>query len=87
MDLGIGGDLISNGDVHFLIQFLATSVPSPVDFSLEFGTGPPGPIVVGADGSALPFSNATYALTIVPEPSTALLVGLGLFGLAANRRT
>jgi len=41
---------------------------------------------VGNGGSLLSFNNATYTVQVVPEPGTALLMGLGLAGLTAGGR-
>ena len=89
-DLGVGGGLVGSGDVHLRVQFLATAGTSGAAWSttnVEFGVfGDVGQAAVGNGGVDLPFSNATVALTIVPEPGTALLMGLGLAGLATTRR-
>ena len=37
-------------------------------------------------GATAGFSNDSLTITVVPEPGTALLMGLGLAGLAAVRR-
>ncbi len=65
------------------VSFLAYQEGS---VNLDFGTGQFGNEAVGAGGAFLPFSNAGYSLTVVPEPGTALLMGLGLAGLATTRR-
>lgn len=92
LDVGIGGRLVADGDVHMRIVFEAMSVPSPVSFDLQFGAelGRGWP-VVGQGGTLLPFQNASLAVTVLsnPEPNTAVLIGLGLAGLrlAAGRRS
>jgi hypothetical protein len=86
--LGEFGGGIAGGDVHFQISFTAgfpdvLNKPFTLDFgnALEFGEG-----TVGAGGAPLSFTNVQHALVVVPEPGTAILMGLGLFGLAARRR-
>ena len=37
-------------------------------------------------GGIVSATNATLAVTVVPEPATALLLGMGLAGLASMRR-
>ncbi|MAG32023.1 MAG: hypothetical protein CL908_14165 [Deltaproteobacteria bacterium] len=89
LDIGIGGSLTGDGDVHFQVQFLATAagLTSHSIMTLEFGNQAEfGTLTIGADGAELPFTNASLALTIIPEPGTALLIGLGLAGLASRRR-
>lgn len=91
IDAGYDGTQISAGGVHFQVSFaardLGTASPlNPVGLTLEFGTGQFGNAAIGDGGSVLSFYNDSYTLTIVPEPGTALLMGLGLAGLAANRR-
>ena len=51
-----------------------------IEFDL-FAFTPVGSCNVGCNNAG-----GSYQLTIVPEPSTALLMGLGLFGLGARRR-
>jgi hypothetical protein len=88
-DVGIGGDYIgSSSDVHFQVVFTATPVSQELrDFTLDFGTMPDlGAVAVGNGGSFLSFGNTQYSLTVIPEPGTALLMGLGLAGLATQRR-
>lgn len=87
-DVGVGGDFTDAGDVHFQVTFQATPTQIAArDFTLDFGTiSDFGAVAVGAGGSLLSFGNAQYTLTVIPEPGTALLMGLGLVGLAAQRR-
>ena len=91
-DAGVGGGLTGVGsDIHiqvsFQVQSLGATPLSPTAVTLEFGTGQFGNEAVGTGGSTLAFTNATSTLTIVPEPGTALLMGLGLAGLASVRRS
>jgi hypothetical protein len=86
-DNGIGGTQTGLGDVHFRIQFLTQAIAAPSSLTLNFGTQfDLGWVAVGDGGAVLPFSNATLDVTVVPEPGTALLMGLGLAGLAIRRR-
>jgi hypothetical protein len=82
-DLGINLQPISSGDVHMQVTFSAIQ---PGTANLTFGVGQFGNAAVGTGGSALSFNNATYTVQIVPEPGTALLMGVGLAGLAAGGR-
>jgi len=91
LDAGYDGTQIAAGGVHFQVSFAArdlgvASPLNPVQITLEFGTGQFGNAAIGDGGVVLPFTNDSYTLTIVPEPGTALLMGLGLAGLAATRR-
>jgi hypothetical protein len=89
LDTGIGGALVGDGDVHFRVMFLATTngLPAPGALVLDFGVHPEfGNVAVGAGGAILPFSNDSLSVFVAPEPGTALLMGLGLAGLATTRR-
>jgi hypothetical protein len=82
-DLGIGGlSTVSGGDVHFQVTFIASRLngQAPVTSTMSFNVQ-----AVRSTG-ATTTESATFGLTVVPEPGTALLMGLGLAGLAANRR-
>lgn len=88
IDTGIGGGSIASGDVHFQITFTnqRTQIAAE-DITLSFGTNiDMGAVAVGNGGAILPFNNASVNLTVIPEPGTALLMGIGLAGLAASNR-
>jgi hypothetical protein len=86
-DTGIAGNSLSAGDVHFQVTFVNTWADyndgaGHKNLVLDFGlTG------IGALGVTLPSTGETFNLTVVPEPGTALLMGLGLAGLAIPRRS
>lgn len=88
IDTGIGGGTIASGDVHFQITFTNNRTQiAAEDITLSFGTNAAlGAVAVGNGGSFLPFNNASVNLRVIPEPGTALLMGLGLAGLAGSRR-
>lgn len=88
-DVGIGGgytDGIGN-DVHFRVVFQATPVQvATKEFTLVFGTMAEfGAVAVGASGVTA-FGNDSLTFSVIPEPGTALLMGLGLIGLSSSRR-
>jgi hypothetical protein len=88
-DPGIGGNSTGAGDIHFRVTYrLVVNNSGPVqDLLLSFGTDSAlGHPAIGPGGAEIPFQNATYALSVIPEPGTALLMGLGLAALAARRR-
>jgi hypothetical protein len=88
-DTGIGGGLIGGGDVHFRVTYrLVTNIPNlNQNLTLSFGVAENlGHVAVGAGGETIAFQNASYGLTVIPEPGTALLMGLGLAALATRRR-
>ena len=66
----IGATLTFSADAPGLATF-TISVSPPASVQFDFGTATPGNSV---------------AVTIVPEPSTAALLGLGVLGLALTRR-
>ena len=91
-DSGIAGlQTTPGGDVHLQVSFtaqaLGAAAGSPATVDLVFGIGQQGFDVVSPTGSLSGiWNNANYTVTIVPEPGTALLMGLGLAGLAGVRR-
>ncbi len=90
LDIGVGGNLIANGDVHFRVTYRLVIVGNggpAQNLVLNFGTDAAlGHPAIGPSGDEIPFQNASYALTVIPEPGTALLMGLGLAALATRRR-
>ncbi|MCP4904901.1 MAG: PEP-CTERM sorting domain-containing protein [bacterium] len=86
-DLGIANGAIPS-DVHFQVVFEnqpTQAATSAID--VTFGTSASLlAIAIGSSAQTLAFNNASYALTLIPEPGTALLMGLGLAGLASTRR-
>ena len=89
-ETGGGVEDLASGDVHFRVTYRLNTLgigPAPQNLTLSFGTlAQFGHVAIDRFGNELPFNNATFALTIVPEPGTALLMGLGLAGLAAAGR-
>lgn len=75
-------------DIHFRVTYRLNNLQGqPQNLVLNFGTNAAqGEIAVGAGGNTVAFQNASYALTVIPEPGTALLMGLGLAALATRRR-
>lgn len=89
-DFGLGGSLIDaqgQVDVHFRVSFQAIAgLGAPESRTLTFGDDVQGFAAVGNGGVLFDFTDATHTFTVVPEPGTALLMGLGLVGLATGRR-
>ncbi|MEM9177253.1 MAG: PEP-CTERM sorting domain-containing protein [Myxococcota bacterium] len=95
-DSGINGlQTTPGGDVHLQVTFRAQELDAtqanPATVDLVFGIGQQGfDVISPTDSLATDWNNsvgnATFTVTIVPEPGTALLMGLGLAGLAGTRR-
>lgn len=82
LDPGLDG-AVGGNDAQMRITFTATGAGST---TIIIGTGYNGDGEVLAGGVTDQSSNTSIAITVVPEPGTALLMGLGLAGLAAAGR-
>lgn len=80
MDPGFDG-VVGSPQAQVVLEVLASTTLT-VGALAAFGDA-----IVGQGGAFLTSNNATIELAIIPEPGTALLMGLGLAGLAgAGRR-
>lgn len=91
LDDGIDGNPVGTTGAHLRVVFTATAgaanFNNPNNMAINFGVIPQaGQAAVGTGGADLAFTNQIVNLTIVPEPGTALLMGLGLAGLAGAGR-
>ena len=82
LDPGLNG-AVGGNDAQMRITFTAVA---PGTTTIIIGTGYNGDGEVLAGGVTDQSSNTSIAITVVPEPGTALLMGLGLAGLAAAGR-
>jgi|JI102314A2RNA_FD_contig_101_498532_length_1621_multi_5_in_0_out_0_3 hypothetical protein len=82
LDPGLDG-VVGGNDAQVRITFTATGAGTTV---INFGTGYNGDGEVQAGGLTDTSANTAVSITVVPEPGTALLMGLGLAGLAAAGR-
>ena len=72
------------GDPQFQLVFTAVG---PGTTTINLGADAAyGDEIIGAAGSVLTANNTSVTLTVIPEPGTALLMGLGLVGLASGGR-
>jgi hypothetical protein len=88
-DNGVAGAQTNGGDVHFQVSFQAqkgSGFGFNEEVTLEFGTGQFGNAALTVGGGQIGFNNDSITFSVVPEPGTALLMGLGLAGLAARKR-
>lgn len=74
---------LDNGVGTAMFRVTFTAVESA---NIEIGTSYQGDGVIIPGGDSIQAQGDTFALTVVPEPGTALLMGLGLAGLAAAGR-
>ena len=89
IDVGVGPNAdVGSGNVHFTLQFVYPGgLTAHTPFTLEFGVfGDLGSVAGDQFGGTLAFSNTSLGILVIPEPGTALLMGLGLAGLATTRR-
>lgn len=87
LDDGIDGNPVGTTGAHLRVVFTATAGAATNNMAINFGVIPQaGQAAVGTGGADLAFINQIVNLTIVPEPGTALLMGLGLAGLAGAGR-
>ena len=82
-DYGLGGALTSGGDIHFQVTLenVFTTETAVAFANLQFSL-----LALDQNGTQIASSGANFALTVIPEPGTALLMGLGLAGLTTIRR-
>ena len=70
------------GDGQFRLAFTVHS-----SSTIQIGDGGSGDGAIGNGGASLASNNTSVAFSVIPEPGTALLMGLGLAGLGlAGRR-
>jgi hypothetical protein len=75
--------------VHFRLMFQATpESTATVQHTLTFGEQLEfGSAAIGNGGEILStYQSDSFSFSVIPEPGTALLMGLGLAGLATQRR-
>ncbi|MCP4906566.1 MAG: PEP-CTERM sorting domain-containing protein [bacterium] len=70
------------GDGQFRLAFTVHA-----SSTIQIGDGGSGDGAIGNGGASLASNNTSVAFSVIPEPGTALLMGLGLAGLGlAGRR-
>lgn len=83
LDPGLNG-AVGGNDAQIRLTFRAGSVGGLT--VINIGTGYAGDGEVGAGGSLDQTALTQISVSVIPEPGTALLMGLGLAGLAAAGR-
>jgi hypothetical protein len=83
-DYGIGETYVTSGDIHFQVTLenVGGSTGASTVANLQFSL-----LALDFQGNTIASTGDTFTLTVVPEPGTALLMGLGLAGLATIRRS
>jgi hypothetical protein len=81
-DPGLDG-VVGGGDAQARLTFRAMA---PGAAFIDFGTGYNGDGEVLEGGLTDTSQNTRIEINVIPEPGTALLMGLGLVGLAVSRR-
>ena len=83
-DYGIGGALVTSNDIHFQVTLdnVGNGSAASTVANLQFSV-----LSLDFEGNSIASTGDTFTLTVVPEPGTALLMGLGLAGLATIRRS
>ena len=81
-DPGLDG-VVGGNDAQIRVTFRAVA---PGTAYIDFGTGYNGDAEVLAGGISDTTQNTRIGITVIPEPGTALLMGLGLVGLASAGR-
>ncbi len=82
IDIGIDGELVSEGDYHFSVTF---QMLMPGVSTFDVGTQLPDDGILFGDGSLGQDMSQTLEIYVVPEPSVTLMFWLGLAGLGSIR--